>query len=87
MLKRFFIWRATRKMNPTRYRMDRRKYRGVFTPGFMADLNREQFWQARQSRFSRGHRIRRRILWITLIIVALVIAWMVVQSLQAIRLF
>lgn len=87
MLRRFFIWRATRKLGRSRYRLDRRTYPGPFKSGFLAHLSATRFWQGADDRYQLQRRRRRRLVVVFLILGGLGMAWLIVESARAVRLF
>ena len=74
-------------MGRSQYRLDHRHYRGVFTPGFFAHLNSTKFWQTDNDPFVKSRRRRKRILISLSLVVLLLLAWMVIESTRALRLF
>ncbi len=87
MLRRFFIWRAQRRLGRSRYRLDRRHYHGVFTPGFLADLSQTKFWQTDNDPYQRARRRRRKFGLVVGVLALLGLAWLVVESSRALALF
>jgi hypothetical protein len=87
MLRRFYIWRAEKRMGRSHYRIDRRHYRGVFKPGFFAHLAHTKFWQTDNDPYLRSRRRRRRAMLVIGLIVLLGMAWVAVESSRALRLF
>jgi hypothetical protein len=87
MLRRFFIWRAERRMSHSPYRLDRRTYHGRFHAGFFAHLSNTRFWQAEDDPQLRRRRRKRRYLLVAAVLGLLGLAWLVVESARALRLF
>jgi len=87
MLRRYFIWRAEKRMGRSRYRLDRRHYRGVFTPGFFADLSHTKFWQTDNDPYQRSRRRRRKFGLVVLLLALIGLTWLVVESSRALALF
>lgn len=87
MLRRYFIWRASRKMGRTRYRIDRRHYRGPFRSGFHAHLSASKFFQSSDDRFQRGQRRKRRLLFLVAVLGTAGLLWLVAESIRALHLF
>lgn len=87
MLRRFFIWRAERRMGRSEYRLDRRHYKGVFKPGFFAFLSQTKFWQTDNDPYLRSRKRRRRILLIVVILLLAGAFWVVLESSQALQVF
>lgn len=87
MLRRFFIWRAEKRMDRTHYKFDRRHYRGVFKPGFFAHLSDTNFWQTDNDPFLRSRRRRKRWILFFSVIFILAFAWVVIESSRALKLF
>jgi len=87
MLRRFFIWRGLRRMNRPRYRMDRRRYHGRFTAGFLGYLGRAGFWQEERDLFTRRKNRRRMLLGLFLCVATLFAGWVIWESVQALALF
>ncbi len=69
------------------YRLDKRHYKGVFRPGFFAHLNETRFWQADNDPFLRAKRRRRRILFVSALIILAAMIWVAVESSRALSLF
>lgn len=87
MLRRFFIWRAEKKMGRSAYRLDKRHYKGVFRAGFFAHLDESRFWQTDNDPYQRSKRRRRKILLIAAIVVISTLIWVGVESSRALSLF
>ena len=87
MLRRFFIWRAEKRMGRSHYRLDKRHYRGIFTPGFFSHLSHSRFWQSDNDPYQKSRRRRRRVLLAVALVALLGLAWVVVESSRALRLF
>jgi hypothetical protein len=87
MLRRFFIWRAEKRMGRSHYKMDRRQYRGVFKPGFFAHLSQTNFWQTDNDPFLRSRRKKKRWILFFSFVVLIALAWVVVESTRALKLF
>ena len=83
MIRRFFRWRARRQHARTRYRLDRRLYRGQFTSGFLSHLQSAQFWESDRDPFMRRTRWRRRLLILFLVALVGFFIWLGWESLQA----
>jgi hypothetical protein len=87
MLRRFFIWRAEKRMGRSHYRFDRRHYRGVFRPGFFAFLSETKFWQTDNDPYFKMRRRRRRVILFLGVITAIGLAWIILESSRALKLF
>ena len=87
MLRRFFIWRAEKKMGRSHYGFDKRQYKGVFTPGFFAHLDRTKFWQADNDPYHRSQKRRKKILWIIGILILAALIWVAIESSRALSIF
>lgn len=87
MIRRFFIWRAKRKSGRSRYRIDRRTYRGVFSPGFFAHLSESKFWQGEDERLAKKRKRKFRILLVVSILMGLGLIWVLIVSIRALPLF
>jgi len=87
MLRRFFIWRAERRMSRSEYRLDRRHYRGVFKPGFFAFLSQTKFWQTDNDPYLRTRKRRRRILFALILLLVCALVWVILESTQALKVF
>lgn len=87
MLRRYFIWRASRKMGHTRYRIDRRPYRGPFKSGFHAHLSASKFFQSNDDRFQRSQRRKRRLLFLGAVLATAGLLWLIGESIRALHLF
>ncbi len=87
MLRRFFIWRAHKKLARTRYRLDRRHYRGQFQAGFLSHLHHARFWESDSDPSYRRRRWRKRIFRVFLILVFLFLAWVAFESAKALTVF
>ena len=87
MLRRFFIWRAEKRMGRSHYKFDRRAYRGVFKPGFFAHLSQTNFWQTDNDPFLRSRRRKKRWILAVSFLVILLLAWVIVESSRALSLF
>jgi hypothetical protein len=87
MIRRIFIWWASRKMNRSQYRLDRRTYQGVFKPGFFAHLSETNFWQADNNPFIKARKRKRTALVVIALILIVGMAWVILESSKAIQLF
>ena len=87
MLRRFFIWRAEKRMGRSQYRLDRRHYRGVFKPGFFAHLTETKFWQTDNDPYLRSRRRKKKLLIIISLIAFIGLTWMIIESSRAFKLF
>jgi len=87
MLKRFFRWRASKRMGRTQYRLDRRHYRGIFQPGFFAHLNRSKFWEHEDDPVRRQRKNRRKLFAVLILIALGGLGWLVFESIKAFRVF
>ena len=87
MLRRFFIWRAEKRMGRSQYRIDKRHYHGVFKPGFFAHLNSTKFWQTDNDPFQRSRKRKRKVIWILSILVLATFIWVAIESSRALSLF
>jgi outer membrane scaffolding protein for murein synthesis (MipA/OmpV family) len=87
MLRRFFIWRAEKRMGRSHYRLDKRQYQGVFKPGFFAHLNSSQFWQTDNDPYQRSRRRRRKVYVVVGIVTFIALVWVIIESSRALRLF
>lgn len=87
MLRRFFIWRAEKRMGRSHYRLDRRHYHGVFKPGFFAFLSSTNFWQTDNDPYLRSRKRRRKFMLIFGLLGTLALVWIIVESSRALKLF
>jgi hypothetical protein len=87
MLRRFFIWRAEKRMGRSHYRLDKRHYQGVFKPGFFAHLSKTNFWQTDNDPYQKSRRRRKKVIIFISIVVFIGLIWVVIESSQALRLF
>ncbi|MEY3000876.1 MAG: hypothetical protein RL648_1090 [Verrucomicrobiota bacterium] len=87
MLRKIFIWWAQRRLGRTQYRFDRRHYRGVFRPGFFAHLSSTNFWQTDNDPYLKTKRLHRKLFLMLLILSAIAVLWLAVESLRALQLF
>ena len=87
MLRRFFIWRAEKRMGRSRYRFDKRHYQGVFKAGFFAHLNQTKFWQADDDPYQRSRRRKKKAILILIILVMAIFIWVAIESSRALSLF
>ena len=87
MLRRFFIWRAEKRMGRSNYRLDRRHYQGVFKPGFFAHLSHTRFWQTDNDPFQRSRKRKRKAILIISVVVLVGLVWVAFESSQALKLF
>lgn len=83
MFRRFFIWRAHKKLARTRYRLDRRHYPGKFQAAFMSHLHHARFWESDADPYYRRRRWRKRIFRAALIGALIFLIWVVYESAQA----
>jgi hypothetical protein len=84
MIRRFFIWRAHKKLARTRYRLDRREYRGQFRAGFMSHLHHARFWESDSDPSFYRRRFRKRLRWIILLLLIGFLGWVLYESVVAI---
>jgi len=87
MLRRFFIWRAEKRMGRSHYRMDKRHYRGVFSAGFFAHLSQSKFWQTDNDPYQRSKRRQRKVVLVLGFLFLVALVWVAVESSHAFRLF
>lgn len=87
MFRRFFIWRAEKQLGRSRYKLDRRHYRGIFGPGFFAHLSRSNFWQSDYDPYEKARRRKRRIGWVVVLVVVIGLGWLAIESSRALRFF
>jgi hypothetical protein len=87
ILRRFFIWRAEKRLGRSQYRFDRRQYRGIFRPGFFAHLSSTKFWQTDNDPFLKKRRRRRKVTIVLVICFLFAIGWILYESSRALRLF
>ena len=87
MLRRFFIWRAEKRMGRSHYRIDKRHYRGVFKAGFMAHLSSSNFWQTDNDPYQKAKKRQRKVVFVIGLIIILGLVWVVIESSRALRLF
>ena len=87
MLRKFFIWRAEKRMGRSHYKLDKRHYHGVFQPGFFAHLSTSKFWQTDNDPYQRTRKRRRRVILIVGLIAILGLIWVIVESTRALSLF
>ena len=87
MLRRFFIWRAEKRMGRTHYRLDKRRYHGVFKPGFFAHLSRTNFWQTDNDPYQKSRRRRKKLVIFISIAALIGLIWVIIESTRALRLF
>lgn len=87
MIRRFFIWRAHKKLARTRYKLDRREYRGQFRSGFMSHLQQARFWDSESDPYYRRQRWKKRILWLLVIALAGFSVWVAIESMKALQIF
>ena len=74
-------------MGRSHYRMDKRHYRGVFTPGFFAHLSTTKFWQADNDPYQRKRRRRKKVVLFIAVIALLGLIWVIIESSRALTLF
>lgn len=87
MIRRFFIWRAHKKLARTRYRLDRREYRGNFRAGFLSHLHHARFWESDSDPAFYRRRWKRRVRRLLLLVVVLFLLWLFLESARALTLF
>lgn len=87
MLRRFFIWRAEKRMGRSHYRFDKRHYHGVFTAGFFAHLNQTKFFQIDNDPYQRSRKRKKKAIWILSILVLATFIWVAIESSRALSLF
>lgn len=87
MLRRFFVWRAQKRLGRTQYRLDKRHYRGVFRPGFFAHLSTTNFWQTDNDPYLKTKRLQRNLLLFLILAAAIGLGWLAIESLRALELF
>jgi hypothetical protein len=83
MLRKFFIWRAEKRMARSQYRIDKRHYHGVFKAGFFAHLNETRFWQGDNDPFQRSRKRRKRVLIVAIAVLLGAAVWVVIESTRA----
>jgi hypothetical protein len=87
MLRRYFIWRAEKRMGRSHYRLDHRHYSGIFKPGFFAHLSNSNFWQTDNDPYLKARKRRNRITLLVVILALAGIGWMIFESSRALKLF
>ncbi|MGC9451906.1 MAG: hypothetical protein ACP5I4_10720 [Oceanipulchritudo sp.] len=87
MLRRFFIWRAEKRMGRSHYRFDKRHYHGVFTPGFFAHLSSTKFWQTDNDPYQSARRRRKKVILVFVVVALIGLGWVVIESTRALKLF
>lgn len=87
MLRRYYLWRARRKMGKSRYRPDRRHYAGHFRAGFYSYLSSTRFWDVRRDAYYKRRKRRSRLLRVLLLLFLGVVFWIVYESVGALGLF
>ena len=74
-------------MGRSRYRFDRRQYRGVFKPGFFAFLSDTNFWQTDNDPYLKSRKRRRNLILVFGTIALIGLIWIVIESSRALTLF
>lgn len=87
MFRRFFIWRAHKRLARTRYRLDRRRYPGQFQAGFMSHLHQARFWETDRDPASSTRRWRKRLFWVAAAAGSAFFLWVIYESAHALMLF
>jgi len=87
MIRRFLIWRARKRMEQPRYRIDRRRYRPGITPGLFAHLDASRFWGTETDPFYRRKRRNSRIRWTIVALLLPIMAWVAYESVRALQWF
>lgn len=87
MIRRFFIWRAHKKLARTRYRLDRRVYHGRFRAGFISHLHHARFWESDSDSSYYRRRWRRRLRRLVIFLVVLFLCWVAYESAMAVSSF
>lgn len=87
MIRRYFIWRAHKKLARTRYRLDRRKYPGKFRAAFMSHLHHARFWETDADPAYRRRRWRKRLLTAALLGGLIFLIWVICESVEALTVF
>ncbi len=87
MIRRFFIWRAQKRLSKPRYKIDRRAYRGQFNAGFFSFLHRTKFWATDNDTYYR--RRKRRLLIAGVIGLGTLgfVVWIIYESVGALGIF
>jgi len=84
MFRRFFIWRAQKKLARTRrYPLDKRHYKGRFNSGFISDLQRARFWESESDPYYRRQKQRKRLKWVFIFCLILFLGWVIWESIIA----
>lgn len=87
MIRRFFQWRAKRRLARTRYRFDRRSYPGRFQAGFLSHLQQGSFWEMNKNPRLRRRGRRQTVLLLLVIIGTILLIWGIITSIEGIKLF
>jgi hypothetical protein len=87
MIRRFFIWRALRRMAKPRYQIDRRTYHGRFNAGFRAFLHRSKYWSSTDDSYVRRMRRRRRLYLFGGTVGMILLVWFIYESISALGIF
>jgi hypothetical protein len=82
MIRRYFRWRAKRRLARTHYRLDRRTYHGQFQAGFLSHLRHARFWETSSDPMVRRKRRRRRFLIFLFVSLGLLLLWGIIVSIQ-----
>ena len=74
-------------MGRSHYRLDKRHYQGVFTPGFFAHLSHTRFWQTDNDPYQKARKRRRKVILLIGAVALIGLIWVIIESSRALRLF
>lgn len=87
MIRRFFQWRAKRRIARNRYSIDRRIYTGRFKATFLSYLDGASFWETKKDKRLRRRSRRRKALIIVAFIGIILLIWGIISSIEGLMLF
>ncbi|MDX2109785.1 MAG: hypothetical protein SFY80_06030 [Verrucomicrobiota bacterium] len=87
LIRRFLLWRNGRQHRHG-YKLDSRRYDGSkFGPGFFSYMGRIRFWGKRNARYRKPQRLFAPLQWLFYLAGIAVLVWLVLESINALRLF
>jgi hypothetical protein len=87
LIRKIIVWRAQRNIVNTRYRMDRRRYRGLFQAGFISSNHGINLFESGRDPLRLYRRKQRGWTFLMYVVLLVVFGWLAWESAAIIDLF